>query len=140
MTGPIVVDTGPLVAAFDKRDALAGRTAEALKTIRGPMLTCEPVLAETWFLLSHLPTAWEKVVKWIDRGILQIGFDLESNRDSVFPMMAKYRDQPMSLADACLVAMADANPGSRIFTFDHHFQIYRPKSRRKIRTLGLESL
>lgn len=137
MTGPIVVDTGPLVAAFDKRDALAARTAEALKTIRGPMFTCEPVLAETWFLLSRLPTAWEKVVKWIDQGILQIAFDLDSNGDSVFPMMRKYRDLPMSLADACLVLMADANPGSRIFTFDHHFALYRAPSRRKLKPIGL---
>lgn len=138
MTNLVVVDTGPLVAAFDRRDALSHRAAMGLKTIRGPMRTCEPVLAEAWFLLQRVPTAWEKLTSWIDRGIIVIDFELEPNRAAVFALMRKYRDLPMSLADACLVTMADADRDSRIFTFDRHFARYRYPSRRKIKTIGLE--
>ncbi|MCH8962892.1 MAG: hypothetical protein IH820_16675 [Bacteroidetes bacterium] len=40
-------------------------------------------------------------------------------------LMKKYRDQPMSLADACLVRMAELHPGSTVLTLDADFHIYR---------------
>ena len=41
--------------------------------------------------------------------------------------MEKYRDLPMDLADATLMALAEELKLARIFTRDFkHFQIYRP--------------
>jgi predicted nucleic acid-binding protein len=45
--------------------------------------------------------------------------------------MSKYRDTPMDLADASLVAAAEALDLARVFTLDSDFQIYRWKGRRK---------
>lgn len=42
--------------------------------------------------------------------------------------MAKYRDIPMSLADASLVALGDSLGVRRIFTLDSDFRIYRTSS------------
>lgn len=78
MSPRIVVDTGPLVAAFDKSEQWAPWTADALRTVRGPMLTCEAVLAESWFLLQHHPIAWAKIEKWMDRGFLKPAFSLDA--------------------------------------------------------------
>lgn len=100
MSSRVLIDTDPLVTAFDQRDAYANRTTAVLKTVHSPMLTCEPVLTETWFLLKHLPDAWAKIEKWMDLGFLKVAFTLELNRTDVFHLMAKYRDLPMSLADA----------------------------------------
>ncbi|NQX02044.1 hypothetical protein HQ447_15405, partial [bacterium] len=36
-----------------------------------------------------------------------------------------YRDRPMTLADACLVRLAELHPGAKVFTFDAEFLIYR---------------
>ncbi len=40
-------------------------------------------------------------------------------------LMEQYRDTPMDLADASLVATAEQRGLSQIFTLDHHFRIYR---------------
>lgn len=39
--------------------------------------------------------------------------------------MEKYRDTPMDLADASLVAVAESRSLPRVFTLDRHFRIYR---------------
>jgi predicted nucleic acid-binding protein len=128
----IVIDTGPLVAAFDRSDARSSETIEQFKTIQSPILTCEAVLAETWYLLRNYPPGWEKVENWIESGILQVSFSLATQRERIFVLLRKFRDLPMSLADACLVAMIEQGIGSRVFTFDRHFQIYRHSGRRVV--------
>jgi len=44
-------------------------------------------------------------------------------------LMEKYRDVPMSLADATLVAVAEQLELSRVFTLDPDFRIYRYRTR-----------
>ncbi len=46
--------------------------------------------------------------------------------------MDRYESVPMSFADACLVRMAELNPGFAIFTLDRDFTIYRQHKRRII--------
>jgi predicted nucleic acid-binding protein len=46
--------------------------------------------------------------------------------------MDAYEDQPMSLADACLVRMSELFAGSSIFTFDPDFRVYRRNRRQFI--------
>jgi len=40
-------------------------------------------------------------------------------------LMAQYQDSPMDLADASLVAAAEALSLTRVFTFNRHFYAYR---------------
>ena len=133
----VIVDTGPLVAAIDGGDQWSMGVAEVLKTVQSPMVTCEAVLAETWFLLQRAPGGWETIEKWIQNGVLRITFSLqgERERDRVFALMRRYQDQPMSVADACLVVMIEQNLGNRVFTLDSHFKVYRHSGRRIIPTL-----
>jgi uncharacterized protein len=49
--------------------------------------------------------------------------------DSVSRLMTKYAQVPISLADACLVRMAEMHPKSAILTLDSDFQIYRKSDR-----------
>ena len=43
--------------------------------------------------------------------------------------MRKYRDQPMDLADACLVRMTEIEPRSLVVTTDEDFKVYRRNGR-----------
>ena len=52
-------------------------------------------------------------------------------RERTRALMGKYRDTPMDLADASLVAAAEALDVTRVFTLDRDFQVYRWKGRRK---------
>lgn len=67
------------------------------------------------------------------RGALQIGFNLEQERALIGEKMSDYADLPMSLADACLVRMAELNPRAEIITLDRHFKLYRSRDRRVLR-------
>src|SRR5262249_24741929 len=54
------------------------------------------------------------------------GDDLKRARN----LMEKYRNVPMDLADATLVALAEAMSLQRIFTLDSDFRIYRLNGKR----------
>ncbi|HEX6748224.1 MAG TPA: hypothetical protein VF092_13090 [Longimicrobium sp.] len=49
----------------------------------------------------------------------------ETEVDRAAMLMEKYRDAPMDLADATLVAAAETHEHRQIFTLDQHFRIYR---------------
>lgn len=53
-------------------------------------------------------------------------------REALWKLMRKYEDLPMSLADACLVRLAELNPGASVFTLDAHFRVYRKHGRQQI--------
>ena len=63
---------------------------------------------------------WELV----ERGVLRVASEA-GDWVQVARLMAKYRDTPMALADAQLIALADELDGAPIFTFDSDFTIYR---------------
>jgi len=46
--------------------------------------------------------------------------------------MERYRDTPMDLADATLVAVAEARGYRRIFTLDSDFTVYRTANGRSL--------
>ena len=50
-------------------------------------------------------------------------------------MMDKYASVPMSFADACLVRLADLQPGGVVMTCDADFRTYRRSNRKVIGTL-----
>ena len=43
-------------------------------------------------------------------------------------LLAKYENVPMSLADGCLLRLAELYPQSSVFTLDSDFHIYRKNS------------
>jgi predicted nucleic acid-binding protein len=49
----ILVDTGPLVALFDRKDAEHDRCVKALKSVREPLITTIPILTEAFHMLRH---------------------------------------------------------------------------------------
>jgi predicted nucleic acid-binding protein len=52
LTEPVLIDTGPLVAYFNKRDAHNIRCASVFDDIAPPLITCWPVLTEASYLLA----------------------------------------------------------------------------------------
>ena len=138
MSNVTLLDTGPLAAFLDRRELTHNQITSQFKEIRLPFITCEPVITEACFVLRHLPSAIFQIGAWITEGLIQIESPLEQRPVVPFSLMKKYRDLPMSLADACLVAMYEENPNSRVFTLDHHFTIYQTSKRRVIKTIGLE--
>lgn len=125
MTQWAIIDTGPLVGMLDATDQHHGWAVAAFRRVRGPLITCEPVITEALYILRFLPVAQAKVLEWVEKGSLSLPFVLSSEARNVNALLHKYRDLPMSLADACLVRMAELYEKHAIFTLDSHFTIYR---------------
>ena len=66
------------------------------------------------------------------RGIVTAPFRLEEETSSVAKLLFRYASLPMSLADACLVLMAERYPSGIVMTLDRDFRIYRKHGRQVI--------
>jgi predicted nucleic acid-binding protein len=135
-----LLDTGPLVAFFDRSDA----DHEWAKTqwAKAPvlMLTCEAVLAEAAYLLQeHAGLAPEKLLALFERGIISVPFRLEEHAAPVARLLERYSDQQMQLADACIVRMSELKRDCRVFTLDkQRFRVYRRFERQVIPLVATE--
>ena len=132
MIHPVLLDTGPLVAFLNSRDTHHEWTKHQWALIKPPLLTCESVLAEACYLIRNAYDGAEKVFELLSRGILRIDFDLAAEVEQVGRLIKRYSDIPMSLADACLVRMAEKHTRATILTLDSDFTFYRTGDRRVI--------
>lgn len=132
MTDGVILDTGPLVAFLDAGEAAHDWTVVQFQQVAGPLLTCEPVLAEAMYLLRPMRPAQEKMLEWVEHGVLVCPFVLSDEVARVKALWQKYSDVPMSLADACLVCLAETYDDHCVCTLDTDFTIYRKHGRRPI--------
>jgi predicted nucleic acid-binding protein len=126
---PVIVDTGPLVAFFDRAERHHRWAIERIEEMEAPLLVCEPVLAETMYLLGGHAKAQDTLWDLMGNGALDVAFQIGEHVSVLRKLMHKYRDTPMSLADACLVRMAEIHEDHAIMTLDSDFLIYRKHGR-----------
>jgi predicted nucleic acid-binding protein len=123
-----IVDTGPLVAFLDRAERHHRWVAERIESLDAPLLVCEPVLAETMHLLARFSRAQDALFGLLEDGALIIAFRMEEHVSDLHKLHRKYRDQPMSLADACIVRMAEIFDRHAVLTLDSDFLVYRKHS------------
>jgi uncharacterized protein len=132
---PVVLDTGPLVSYLASGLTHHRWAVEQWKRLRPPLLTCEPVLTEAAFLLKRENHDTDALFLLLERGVIRIALTLEEEHADLRALMRRYRNRPMSLADACLVRLSETHDGSRVFTLDSGFRIYRRHGNRVIPVL-----
>jgi predicted nucleic acid-binding protein len=126
----ILVDAGPLVAVIDADDRHHTACTAALKKLAPPLVTVWPAVVEAMYLLAEF-RAQDALWQMILRGVLVMEPLGEKDLSRARDLMAKYRDLPMDLADAALVAIAERLSCRRIFTLDRRdFRVYRPRGLR----------
>jgi len=130
---PVIADTGPLVAFFDRSERHHRWVAERIDEEEGPLLVCEPVLTEAAYLLALYPRAQDTLLELVKDGALTVAFALQDHVADVRALLRKYRDTPMSLADACVVLMAELYDRHTVLTLDSDFLIYRKRDRAPLR-------
>ena len=122
----ILADTGPIVALFDPKDAMHGRCVATLRTIREPLWTTTPVLTEAFHMLGPNSTGSDRLREFVEKGGLLVWFLDRHTLRHAFELMDRYGDHPMDLADASLIAAAEALGTQRVFTLDRRdFLTYR---------------
>jgi predicted nucleic acid-binding protein len=128
----VIIDTGPLVAFLNKSDKYHDWALTQFSQLNPPFFTCESVISEVCFLLRHTENGPQNVFKLLERELIQIPFKLEAEISTIINLMNKYKNIPMSLADACLVRMCEQIADSTICTLDSDFKIYRKEKRKVI--------
>jgi predicted nucleic acid-binding protein len=128
-----LLDTGPLVAALNRRDPDHARCVAALTAFSGSLLTTGAVVTEAMHFWSAFPGGAETLIGFLDDAQVDI-------RDCFAPLqlhaatrlMKKYADTPMDFTDATLVLLADETGFDQIVTLDERgFRTYRFRSTRR---------
>jgi uncharacterized protein len=127
-----LTDAGPLVALLDRDEPDHAKCVEQLQALSSPMLTTWPAFTEAMYLVGD-GLGWrgqEALWRILQRGDLRLAEAGTSTVDRMERLMSKYRDVPMDLADASLVAVAEERRLTMIFTLDRDFRVYRLLGRR----------
>ncbi len=124
-----LIDTGPLVALIDDDDQHYAACTAAVRSLTFPLLTTWPCLTEAMYLLGQVGGYRYQAALWSMhfRGQVALHQLTPAETARMAELMEQYRDTPMDLADASLVAAAESLALRRVFTVDRQFYIYRLK-------------
>ncbi len=128
----LILDTGPWVALHCRSDIHHEWSRSQFAQYPGPFLTCEAVVAETCFLLARGGFDPAKALALIERGVVRVSISLGDDVAPIRTLLERYDNVPASLADACLIRLAELNEPSRVLTLDRNFHIYRRHGRKAI--------
>jgi len=131
----VVIDTGPLVALLNRRDAFHRWARDVLENVEPPIFTCEPVITEACFLLRDVGSGPDAVLDLLERDVVQIDFHLGAELAPVRALMKRFANVSMSLADACLVRMTELKSRRIVLTLDDDFRVYRRNRRQPVPTI-----
>lgn len=132
-----LVDAGPLVALIDAGEPDHERCVSALESIRLPMITSWAAFTEAMYLVGRAGgwVAQRALWRLTLNGDLTVATHATDALGRIAELMDRYADRPMDLADATLVALAEAMDERRIFTLDADFKVYRLNGRTKFELL-----
>lgn len=134
----LLVDTGPLVALADRRDAFHAPCTAWFRDFRGEMITTWAVLTEVSHLVPsvHAAVALFRLCELSGLKVLPLG------RDDLLvatDWMDRYADRPMDLADASLVIASMATGITGVWTLDRSdFETYRLPGRKRFRLVKMD--
>ena len=128
----LILDTGPLVAYLASDEQYHDWSSDQFARHDGPLITCEAVVSEAWFLLRHLPRHLRRLRAMLADGVFDLAFHLEDEAAAISKLMDRFDDVPMSLADACLVRLSELHPKVPLLTLDSDFKVYRRNGRQLI--------
>jgi predicted nucleic acid-binding protein len=128
----VIVDTGPLVAYFDRDSEFHEWARDRFRELTDPLISCQPVLTETLFVLKRGGIDPDLVLALVERGVLVCDFDVRREIGALRRLLKKYRDLPATLADVCLVRMSELHGDCTVLTLDRDFRVYRRNGRQVI--------
>ena len=120
----ILIDTGPLVALFSRRDKHHARMVKFLADFEGVLLTTWPVVTEVCHLISRENR--NRFMRWAAGGGIVVRDLGENAAIQALALMEKYGDLPMDVADASLLILSEQAGLTDIATLDiADFSVYR---------------
>jgi len=131
----VLIDSGPLIALFDRNDRFHGTVLDFLKSFRGELVSSWPVLTEVSHMLDFNLQVQLDFLEWVHRGAINLPEISHDELGGLIEMMRNYTNVPMDLADATLVYLSEREQIEEIISSDRDFSIYRPLKKRCIRNI-----
>ncbi len=130
----VVVDTGPIVALFDKDEREHAAAQQFIGGSTANLVTNVAVFTEVLFLLAFSVQAQTSFLEWSQQA-LEIDRDTAEDIPRIIEIIKKYADLPADFADASLVALCERRGIDAVATLDKHFDVYRTSARKRLRNV-----
>jgi predicted nucleic acid-binding protein len=133
-----VVDSGPLIALFNRADHWHRRVIDWLEANQHVRLHGTwPVLTEVCALLARRirNEAALDFLQWVRRGAIRVDSPPPASLDSVADILRQYESLPLDLADASVAELAVRLKITQVLTIDRDFEVYRDARGRRLRSL-----
>ena len=127
-----LLDAGPLVALMNRRERHHAWARRTLDVLEAPLLTCEAVLSEAWFLARRGGADPVRVLELVRVLGIEV---VPAWRPRLEALLRRYADRA-SVADAALLALAEVEAGRVVVTTDRaDFGVYRIHRRQAVPVL-----
>jgi predicted nucleic acid-binding protein len=128
----ILVDSGPLIALFDKDDDLHVKIIDFFSSHDYQFVTTVAVLTEVFHMLEYNKRQQEKFLEWLIEEGTFIWNISQDDLPQILVLTKRYSDLPMDFADATLVITAQKSNIREIVSIDSDFDIYRLPGKERI--------
>ena len=119
----ILIDTTPLVALCDSRDAKHQLAVRHLQSFASRQFAvCDAVLTEACFHLPHHSQRQRLVALLDGLGVQLMAMGDNAIWQEVFAWLAKYADHQPDWADGCLAVLSGRHRDAKVWTYDREFR------------------
>jgi predicted nucleic acid-binding protein len=125
----LVVDSGALLSALDRRDAHHGACSRLVRAERVLVIPA-PVLVEVdyWCAQKGLDEAFDDVLREVQLGVMRVEELTFEDRARVLDLRSTYRDMRVGFVDAAILAIVERLGERKLATLDRrHFAVMHPR-------------
>jgi uncharacterized protein len=133
----VIIDSGPLIALFDKDDYYHQKAIEFIKKFKGELLSNYAVITEVSHLLDFSVTVQIDFLQWIFDGGITIEHITSDDLVRIIELTEKHSDLPMDFADASLVVLCERMKIRDVASVDSDFGIYRTREKKAFKNVFL---
>jgi predicted nucleic acid-binding protein len=130
-SGPVLVDSGPLIALFNGADRWHAPVVEWLRAHpKAGLRSTWPVATEVCALLArrlHNDCALD-FLRWVQRGGLALEAPVDGAVTEVLRISERFASLPFDLADASIAEAAARLKIKHILSIDADFDVYRDRA------------
>ena len=126
----LILDTGPLLAALDRRDADHAACRRLIESATEPLVIPSPVLVEIdyWIHQRMHPGVLGALLDDVAAGAYAIEDLVADDYRRVRQLCDRYADADIGFVDAAVLAITERLAEPKLATLDHrHFSVLRPR-------------
>jgi len=121
----ILIDSGPLIALFDRDDNFHKRTVDFIQGKNYRFVSTVAVVTEVSHMLDFDVRVQIDFFGWVMREGVRLCDIGQPEIPRIIELTRKYCDRPMDFADATLVVAAERTGIRSIISLDADFDVYR---------------